>query len=84
MKSQRDCLCENQGRTARLDGTISDPPPPPPPPFNFYMEAFHLGQDNKQLLDHGMAKELPQFYVLVKINDKTFNLNSIFKYLGVT
>ena len=48
------------------------------------MEAFHLGQDNQQLLDHGMAKELPQFFVLVRINDKTFNLNSIFKYLGVT
>ena len=48
------------------------------------MEAFHLGQDKKQLLDRGMAKELSQFFVLVRINDKTFNLNSIFKYLGVT
>ena len=48
------------------------------------MEAFHLGQDNQQLLDHGMTKELPQFFVLVRINDKTFNLNSIVKYLGVT
>ena len=48
------------------------------------MEAFHLGQDNQQLLNHGMAEELPQFFVLVRINDKTFNRNSIFKYLGVT
>ena len=50
----------------------------------FTWTLFPLGRDDNRLFEHELRKNFHSFSNLVKINDKTANLNSIFKYLDVT
>ena len=63
-------------RFGRLDGAISDPP--------LYGDFFTYDGTTTAFLSMELRKNFHSLSVLVKINDKMANLNSIFKYLDVT